>query len=363
MGFTRINDNVSVHQSMPDEPNIDDGLSAEELKKKFDEPSEKLKEAVNRLLTELEDKLCSSKLGAESLYDGDTSSSNIQSKLILLKKLIDEASVGTLPDNSITEEKLITDFRNNIAKKEELGILYLVSRYRTPSIISETETEYTNPSLSSSDTKNHIVTLENYEISGSTVKDVYTMFGGDGKLRYAGNYDRPIIIKIQMPQYIKLTNIATNTNTKNAHLYIEASNDGLKWEQVYNKDERFVKNANIDCVSYYKYYRFKFANWDSGSCYVYNDIVLKGKQITSLSQNALSITAEYSNETLTEYKENQVIKIKTPNTYIYGENISSTLNIYNLGVKALPYGLKPNTRYSLLYDGEKFVHESEVQNG
>ena len=285
MGFTRMNDNVSVHQSMPDEPNIDDGLSAEELKKKFDEPSEKLKEAVNRLLTELEDKLCSSKLGAESLYDGDTSSSNIQSKLILLKKLIDEASVGTLPDNSITEGKLITDFRNNIAKKEELGILYLASRYRTPSIITETEIEYTSPSLSSSDTKNHVVTLENYEVSGSTAEDVYTMFGGDGKKRYCGVYERPVIIKIQMPQYIKLKNIKVTTS--NAHLYIEASNDGLKWEQVYNKNERFVKNANIDCVSYYKYYRFKFTNWDSGSCYVYNNIVLKGKQITSLSQNAL----------------------------------------------------------------------------
>ena len=361
MGFPRMNANDRVQQSKPDEPNIDDGLSAEELKKKFDEPSEKLKEAVNRLLTELEDKLCSSKLGAESLYDGDTSSSNIQSKLTLLKKLIDEASVGTLPDNSITEGKLITDFRNNIAKKEELGILYLASRYRTPSIITETEIEYTSPSLSSSDTKNHVVTLENYEVSGSTAEDVYTMFGGDGKKRYCGVYERPVIIKIQMPQYIKLKNIKVTTS--NAHLYIEASNDGLKWKQVYNKYERFVKNANIDCVSYYKYYRFKFTNWDSGSCYVYNNIVLKGKQITSLSQNALYITAEYSNETLTEYKENQVIKIKTPNTYIYGENISSTLNIYNLGVKTLPYGLKPNTRYSLLYDGEKFVHESEVQNG
>jgi hypothetical protein len=36
MGFTRFEKDVSVHQSLGDEPNADNGLSSEELKKKWD---------------------------------------------------------------------------------------------------------------------------------------------------------------------------------------------------------------------------------------------------------------------------------------------------------------------------------------
>lgn len=106
MGFTRMNDNVSVHQSMPDEPNIDDGLSAEELKKKFDEPSEKLKQAFNDLISEIEATTGASQIGSSALKTGDLSENNVQAKLESLQSQVDDLKSGELIDGSIVTSKI-----------------------------------------------------------------------------------------------------------------------------------------------------------------------------------------------------------------------------------------------------------------
>lgn len=111
MGFTRMNDNVSVHQSMPDEPNIDDGLSAEELKKKFDEPAEKLKNAFNNLIDELESNASAGMMGAQKLNDTDSSDENIQAKLENLQSqitTINNTNIATskIEDGAITTSKI-----------------------------------------------------------------------------------------------------------------------------------------------------------------------------------------------------------------------------------------------------------------
>lgn len=47
MAITKLNDNLNVHQSLPDKPT----LSAEDLKAKFDEPVDLIKTYVNETLT------------------------------------------------------------------------------------------------------------------------------------------------------------------------------------------------------------------------------------------------------------------------------------------------------------------------
>ena len=117
MGYTKINDNLSVHQSLSDEPNIDDGLSSEELKKKFDEPAEKLKNAFNNLIDELMAKNSASSIGAMPLVEGDTSEPNVGAKLAYLLNTIQDVTLGQVPDGSITKEKIDVTYRNTLAIK------------------------------------------------------------------------------------------------------------------------------------------------------------------------------------------------------------------------------------------------------
>lgn len=117
MGFTKITENLNIHQSLSDEPNIDDGLSSEELKKKFDEPAEKLKQAFNNLIDELTVKTSASNIGAGPLVESDFSGANVEAKLIYLYNAIQNVVLGQVPDNSITKEKIDETYRDTLAVK------------------------------------------------------------------------------------------------------------------------------------------------------------------------------------------------------------------------------------------------------
>ncbi len=125
MRFTRSTTDVKVHQSLSDYPRVEDGMSAEELKKKFDLPAETLQNDLNGLIEELEDLNASLQLGANSIDENDTSDNNIQAKLIKLHKEIQEVTLGQIPDGSITEAKLNNTYSKSIAKKdttEQIGL-------------------------------------------------------------------------------------------------------------------------------------------------------------------------------------------------------------------------------------------------
>lgn len=52
MIFKKLDTNLNIHQSLPDQPT----LSAEELKEKFDEAGNVIKDFINEHITELEEK-------------------------------------------------------------------------------------------------------------------------------------------------------------------------------------------------------------------------------------------------------------------------------------------------------------------
>lgn len=52
MSFKKLDTNLNIHQSLPDQPT----LSAEELKEKFDEAGNVIKDFINEHITELEEK-------------------------------------------------------------------------------------------------------------------------------------------------------------------------------------------------------------------------------------------------------------------------------------------------------------------
>lgn len=116
--FTKSTTDISVHQKLSDNPNIDDGLTAEQLKERFDFPAETLQEDLNNHIDELGEETAAGNIGASAISEGDTSDNNIQAKLEHLQEEIEGVSQGTVADNSITENKLTTAFNATLAKKD-----------------------------------------------------------------------------------------------------------------------------------------------------------------------------------------------------------------------------------------------------
>lgn len=109
MAFTRITANVQNISALSDEPNIDDGLSAAQLKAKFDKAGVDIKAGTNNLMSELEDTTAAKNIGADALDVSDTSDNTVQDKLEYLQTEMQSITQGAVADGSITAAKLATD--------------------------------------------------------------------------------------------------------------------------------------------------------------------------------------------------------------------------------------------------------------
>lgn len=118
MSFTKSTTDISVHQKLGDYPSQDDGITAEELKKKFDYPAETLQKDLNKVVGELSENTASSNIGADKIHESDTSAENVQAKLEKIYKDLQNTTLGQIPDGSITEEKLNGDYSSTLAKKD-----------------------------------------------------------------------------------------------------------------------------------------------------------------------------------------------------------------------------------------------------
>lgn len=116
MSFTKSTTDISVHQKLGDYPNQDDGLTAEELKKKFDYPAETLQNDLNTLIQELEDENATQNIGASKLDENDETGSNLQAKLEKIYTEFKQVRDGGLKDNSIETSKL----KDNVITTEKI---------------------------------------------------------------------------------------------------------------------------------------------------------------------------------------------------------------------------------------------------
>lgn len=118
MSFTKSTTDISVHQKLGDYPSQDDGITADELKKKFDYPAETLQEDLNKVVEELSKNTASSNIGADKIHESDASAENVQAKLEKIYKDLQNVTLGQIPDGSITEEKLNANYSSTLAKKD-----------------------------------------------------------------------------------------------------------------------------------------------------------------------------------------------------------------------------------------------------
>lgn len=117
MSFTRSTTTTNVHSTLGDYPAVDDGLTAAQLKSRFDSPATGLKTDLNGLMDELENANGAGSLGASALDENDTSDDNVQAKLEKLHQEIQDVVLGDIPDGSITQAKLNETYEATLGKK------------------------------------------------------------------------------------------------------------------------------------------------------------------------------------------------------------------------------------------------------
>lgn len=299
MSFTKSTTDISVHQKLGDYPNQDNGMTADELKKKFDYPAETLQKDLNKIVEELENENATQSIGANKLDENDETENNVQAKLDKIYQATKDVTLGQIPDGTITEEKLDGEYANSLAKKENLGLMYLSGVYNTPLCENVQPIDYSSPALTSENTQGYTITLEN--CGTENIKDIYTMLGGDGESYIYGNDNSSgyyvATINITFPEYVKLESIYLKSglylSDTIVEMKIKISENDIDYVSVdCNYKEDYLYEITSD-TNYYKYIQITVEN--TGSPMIYNSIQLHGKilkDIQPLIITTPSLTSE-----------------------------------------------------------------------
>lgn len=368
MSFTRSTTDLKVHQSLSDYPNVEDGLSAEELKKKFDAPAEQLQKDLNLLMAELEKEAegfeASKNITAGKLYEKDTSPNTIQAKLLLLKQMIDEAILGNVPDDSITEQKLKKEYRDTLAVKNsilqeqlnsefldgvKLANIYLNSKYHLP-ILSQIE----KPTVFN---VGIIPNMSSTTQDGFSVSDIEPFDNNDAtRISISSGKSRDIII--QFPHYVKANKISFmhchngSYNTVSYTLNIYGSNNGADYELMDSKvvSERTEDKITSEYAINTKYCKFiKLSFKADNATYLYGINIVEGSMVNELDINRLELNYKLDN-----YENGQKVSVLMPAEFeSYGLN--TKMKIGELDYIQMPNDMKANEYVDLTYNGTEFV--------
>ena len=108
MSLPKFNEDIQIISKLADEPNDVGGLSANELKAKFDEAGNLIKAFINdTLLPYLEAATGAGDIGIANI-PGLNDAATVQAALQELKTQLNNTSTGSIPDRSLTGEKLVT---------------------------------------------------------------------------------------------------------------------------------------------------------------------------------------------------------------------------------------------------------------
>lgn len=108
MAYSKITDDMNIIQALPDEPNDVGGLTAAQLKAKFDEAGNKIKTAFNNLVDELNDGESGDISASEVSFTSSAGvpEDNVQDAIENVQGQLASISQGAVADGSITTAKL-----------------------------------------------------------------------------------------------------------------------------------------------------------------------------------------------------------------------------------------------------------------
>lgn len=125
MVYSKITDDMDIIQALPDEPNDVGGLTAAQLKAKFDEAGNKIKAAFNNLVDELNTSGTGASSASEISFRATTGvpEDNVQGAIENVQEQIAGISQGAVADGSITTVKL-NDSAVTTAKLADGSVTY-----------------------------------------------------------------------------------------------------------------------------------------------------------------------------------------------------------------------------------------------
>ncbi len=107
MAFNKITDNLNIIQALDDEPNDVGGLTAQQLKAKFDEAANTLKARINAIVDQLMAATAASDVGFST--SENVPADNVQDAIENVQAQLQAVTQGTVANGSITTAKLDDD--------------------------------------------------------------------------------------------------------------------------------------------------------------------------------------------------------------------------------------------------------------
>lgn len=106
MALTKLTEDLDIISKLSDEPNDSDGLTAAQLKAKFDEAGNKIKTYLNSVLTEeLQAEGGAANVGIDYI-EAISTAQTVQDALAALATMAQQSAQGVVSDGSITTPKL-----------------------------------------------------------------------------------------------------------------------------------------------------------------------------------------------------------------------------------------------------------------
>lgn len=381
MAFTKSTEDLIVHQKMADYPIEDGQYTVEDLKKELDRPVLAVQRDLNNLMDELGKGTSAGDLGAEQLESTDLSAPNVQAKLRELNRRLQNVTLGQIPDGSVqtstladgavTEAKISSEYTNKVteeiegSKAEINANLGLVSNYNEPTITySDTYKTITEGDIlpktwetviEGTKYKNGNIIVESERYSNGY--PLVNAFDDDKKTYFSINTNANAYsyITIDFNNPICITEMYVDASEN--YMIIEGSNNKNNWDNLYtyvynSSGLGSAKTRQLQNNTEYRYYRIGLHNTSTSTAkvlYCYSIKVLKYKykaQVFNLTND------------IKDYKKGMLVNIQTPSNLLKQEDCF--LNINGLGERQISNIITPNSKYVLIYDGEKFVSDKSI---
>lgn len=177
MALPRITADLNIISALADEPNDVGGLSAAELKAKFDEAGNTLQDYINNTLLASLETNGANGIGFDPI-SGLSDAHNVQEALALLKSFIDNVSVGDIPDASLSGRKLIG---SSITERELAALSVATVALKALAVTTEkiAPNAVTNEKLAGEAVGT--ANLQNLSVTTEKLLSGYTAHGKDGE--------------------------------------------------------------------------------------------------------------------------------------------------------------------------------------
>lgn len=238
--------------------------------------------------------------------------------------------------------------------------LDLISRYW--GFVGAEQGNYINPNLTNDNKQGYTIsTAGTGSVTIPTNKTIYDVFNSTNTSRFKFTFSsstKNVMLNITAPLEIKLNNLKIVSPygiVGNIRCIVQGSDDNSTWTTLVDKYFGAGSTETItmtNSTQSYTYFKINFRNDDNiERVMTFFNMQLQGYIVTDNStENPLP-------EFIGSIEEGQRLYVKTIQGYVMYNDVDYNINLDGQ-LYPLPKTLSANTKYVLVYDGEKFVTEA-----